>query len=99
MDERQNAQHWEENAPDWVRLVRKGFDTSRDLVNSPAFFAMLPDVRGLYGLDLGCGEGHNTRQVAARGAKLAALDVASAMVQATAEEERREPRGIGVVRG
>ena len=99
MDERENARHWEENAPDWVRLVRKGFDTARDLVNSPAFFAMLPDVRGLFGLDLGCGEGHNTRQLAARGAKLAALDIAWPMVTAAGDEERREPRGIRVVRG
>ncbi len=99
MDERENARHWEENAPDWVRLVRRGYDTSRDLVNSPAFFAMLPEVRGLAGLDLGCGEGHNTRQVAARGARVVALDVASAMVRATAEHERAEPRGIRVVRG
>jgi SAM-dependent methyltransferase len=99
MDERENARHWEENAPDWVRLVRRGFDESRDLVNSPAFFAMLPDVRDLVGLDLGCGEGHNTRQVAARGARLVALDVASAMVRATAEHERAEPRGIRTVRG
>jgi SAM-dependent methyltransferase len=99
MDERENAKHWEENAPDWVRLVRRGFDESRDLVNSPAFFAMLPEVRGLRGLDLGCGEGHNTRQLAARGARLTALDIATAMVHATADEERREPRGIRVVRG
>ena len=99
MDERENRLHWEENAPDWVRLVRRGFDESRDLVNSPAFFAMLPDVRELRGLDLGCGEGHNTRALAARGPRLVALDVASAMVKATAEHERAEPRGISVVRG
>jgi SAM-dependent methyltransferase len=99
MDERENARHWEENAPDWVRLVRRGFDESRDLCNSPAFFAMLPDVRGLHGLDLGCGEGANTRAVAERGARLVALDVATAMVRATAEEEARAPRRIRVVRG
>ena len=99
MDERENTRHWEENAPDWVRLARRGYDESRDLVNTPAFFAMLPDVRGLRGLDVGCGEGHNTRLVAERGARVTALDVATAMVRATADEERREPRGIRVVRG
>ncbi|MGZ3444002.1 MAG: class I SAM-dependent methyltransferase, partial [Polyangia bacterium] len=99
MDERDNNRHWEANAPDWVRLVRLGFDESRDHCNSPAFFAMLPEVRGLCGLDLGCGEGHNTRQLAARGARLYALDAASAMVHAAADAERAEPRGIRVVRG
>src|SRR5688572_17023524 len=93
MDDGENTRHWEENAPEWVRLVRRGFDESRALVNSPAFFAMLPDVRGSFGLDLGCGEGANTRQVAERGARLVALDAATAMVRATADEERREPRG------
>ena len=99
MDERENARHWEDNAPDWVRLARAGFDTSRDLVNSPAFFAMLPDVRGLHGLDLGCGEGHNTRLCADRGARMTALDIAWGMVGPAAAHERGEPRGIRHVRG
>ena len=36
---------------------------------------MLPDVRGLAGLDIGCGEGHNTRLLAGRGARLTAIDI------------------------
>src|SRR5829696_8425213 len=30
-------------------------------LDSPAFFETLPNVEGLFGLDIGCGEGHNTR--------------------------------------
>src|SRR5438067_1468466 len=56
MDERENASYWERNADEWTRLVRRGYDTSRDFVNSPAFFKLLPDVRGLRGFDLGCGD-------------------------------------------
>jgi trans-aconitate methyltransferase len=41
-----------------------GHDIYRDHLNTPAFFAMLPDVEGLAGLDIGCGEGHNTRLLA-----------------------------------
>ena len=37
---------------------------------------MLPDVRGLLGLDIGCGEGHNTRLLAGRGARVVAVDIA-----------------------
>ena len=43
---------------------------------------MLPDVRGMSGLDIGCGEGHNTRLLAARGASITAFDVAFEFVRA-----------------
>ena len=99
MDERENARYWEENAPDWVRFVRRGFDASRDLVNAPAFFAMLPEVRGLSGLDLGCGEGHNARLCADRGARMTALDIAWGMLGPAAAQERKEPRGVHHLRG
>ena len=69
MDESSIRQYWERNAPTWIRLSRAGYDRCRDIQNSPAFFEMLPDVKGLTGLDIGCGEGHNTRQLAARGAR------------------------------
>ncbi len=48
-------------------LARAGFDVYRDALNTPAFLAVLPDVRGQRGLDVGCGEGHNTRLLAERG--------------------------------
>ena len=40
----------------------------RDYLNTPAFFDMLTDVNGLFGLDIGCSEGRNTRLLAERGA-------------------------------
>jgi ubiquinone/menaquinone biosynthesis C-methylase UbiE len=99
MDERENTRHWELNAPAWTELVRLGYDRARDHINNPSFFAMLPDVRGLAGLDLGCGEGHNTRLAADRGARMTALDIAWGMVQPGAAHERSEPRGVRFVRG
>jgi trans-aconitate methyltransferase len=66
---------WDANALVWIELSRAGFDAYRDLVNTPAFFELLPDVDGLRALDLGCGEGHNTRLLAHRGADMVALDV------------------------
>ncbi|MET0663519.1 MAG: class I SAM-dependent methyltransferase [Ilumatobacteraceae bacterium] len=76
---------WNANAASWTELSRAGFDVYRDLVNTPAFFAMLPAVAELSGLDLGCGEGHNTRLLAERGADVVALDIADAFVAAAAE--------------
>ncbi len=55
---------------------------------------MLPPVDGLAGLDIGCGEGTNTRAVARLGARMHAIDVAPTFVENARETERREPLGI-----
>jgi hypothetical protein len=44
---------WEGNAEAWTRLARAGYDIYRDGFNTPAFVAMLPDIEGLAGLDVG----------------------------------------------
>lgn len=75
---------WNANAASWTELSRAGFDVYRDLVNTPAFFAMLPAVAGCSGLDLGCGEGHNTRLLADRCANVVALDIAETFIAAAA---------------
>jgi SAM-dependent methyltransferase len=80
-------------------LSRAGSDVDRDLGNTPALLAMLPDVTGRNGLGLGCGEGHTTRLLARRGAHLAAIDLAWRFLEAAVAEERREPLGIRSLRG
>lgn len=55
---------------------------------------MLPNVEGLSGLDVGCGEGNNTRLVAERGARMTGIDISETFVRHAKEEESREPRGI-----
>ena len=75
---------WEANAPAWIDLSRAGYDVYRDLVNTPAFFALLPGIRGRFGLDLGCGEGHNTRLLAAEGTEVIALDTSERFITAAA---------------
>lgn len=73
---------WEANAPDWIELSRAGFDVYRDLVNTPAFVAMLPPMAGTRCLDFGCGEGHNTRIVADLGTEVVALDISDQFIRA-----------------
>jgi SAM-dependent methyltransferase len=85
---------WNANAAAWTELSRAGFDFYRDLVNTPAFFALLPPVAGLLCLDLGCGEGHNTRLLAGRGARIVALDVAESFIAAAAGTDRRRIRYV-----
>ena len=73
MDHREVGRYWNDNAEAWTELARAGCDVYRDYLNTPAFLAMLPDVRGLSGVDIGCGEGHNTRLIAQRGARLVGI--------------------------
>ena len=78
---------WTANAPAWIELTRAGFDVYRDFVNTPAFLAMLPRLDGLRCLDLGCGEGSNTRLLAARGAAVVALDIAEVFIDAATQAD------------
>src|SRR5215204_3783218 len=94
MDHEEVGRFWNANADVWTKLARAGYDVYRDHLNTPAFFEMLPDVTGLSGLDVGCGEGHNTRLLARRGARVTAIDVAENFIAHARREEQREPLGI-----
>jgi len=85
---------WNANADAWTQLARAGYDIYRDYLNTPAFLRMLPAVEGLAGLDIGCGEGHNTRLLAERGARMTAIDIAEVFIAQAREVEERQPLGI-----
>lgn len=85
---------WNDNADAWTKLARAGYDTYRDHLNTPAFFEMLPDVCGLRGVDIGCGEGGNTRLLAKRGARVVGIDISERFIAHAREEEGRNPAGI-----
>lgn len=90
---------WEANAENWTRFSRAGYDIYRDALNTPAFFDMLPPVSGLRGLDLGCGEGTNTRRLADLGARMTAIDIAPTFIRHAREQEANDPRGIDYLLG
>jgi len=69
--------YWNENADSWFHLSEKGEDIWRDFVNTPAFLDMLPDISDKIGLDIGCGDGHNSRIIAQRCQSLIAIDIAN----------------------
>jgi SAM-dependent methyltransferase len=94
MDAKEVGAYWEGNAEAWTKLSRAGYDTYRNHLNTPAFLEALPDVRGLVGLDVGCGEGYNTRLLAKRGAQAVGVDISETFVRHARAEERREPLGI-----
>ncbi len=94
MDHEEVGRFWNANADAWTKLARAGYDIYRDYLNTPAFFAILPDVNGLAGLDIGCGEGHNTRLLAKRGARMTAIDIAEVFINYARQAEEDEPLGI-----
>jgi ubiquinone/menaquinone biosynthesis C-methylase UbiE len=94
MNHQEVGRYWDENAAVWTRLARGGYDVYRDYLNTPAFFEMLPEVDGLSGLDIGCGEGHNTRLLAKCGARVTAIDISGVFVQSAQQAEEQEPLGI-----
>lgn len=94
MDNKDVGRYWDENAENWTKLARMGYDRCRDLLNSPAFFKVLPDISNLNGLDIGCGEGYNTRIAAKRGAKMTAIDISKVFIKYAKETEKEKPLGI-----
>jgi len=94
MDHRQARRYWNQNAEVWTRLARAGYDVYRDHLNTPAFLELLPPIAGLRGLDIGCGEGYNTRLLAQRAARVVAFDIAGAFVRQAKLSEDLDPIGI-----
>lgn len=94
MDHNEAGRYWDGNAEAWTKLSRQGYDVCRDYVGTPWFMANLPDVRGLRGLDIGCGEGTNTRHVASRGAAMTALDYSPTFIRYAAQTEREQPLDV-----
>jgi ubiquinone/menaquinone biosynthesis C-methylase UbiE len=94
MDDKEVGKFWDKNAENWIKLSRMGYDKCRDLINAPAFFKMLPEIVNLKGLDIGCGEGYNTRIASKTGAIMTAIDISKKFIAAAKEFEVQEPLGI-----
>ena len=88
------ASSWNRNADQWTDDVRAGFDRYRELYTLPAFLDFMPRIDGRSVLDLGCGEGSNTRRFARLGGRLTGIDLSEALIRRAREEESREPLGI-----
>jgi SAM-dependent methyltransferase len=74
---------WEQAAPEWITWARVPGHDSYWRFHRAAFFALLPPPAGVT-LDIGCGEGRVSRDLAALGHHVVSLDGSLSMAQAAA---------------
>ena len=77
-----------------VFIASMRFDLYRELYTLPAFLDFMPEIAGLRVIDLGCGEGANTRRFARLGGRMTGIDLSAAMIERARAAEAEAPLGI-----
>lgn len=93
-DEADVAASWNRNADLWTQEVRSGFDLYRELYTLPAYLDFMPPIAGKAVIDLGCGEGTNTRLFAKLGGRMTGVDLSEEMIRRARQREAEEQQGI-----
>jgi 2-polyprenyl-3-methyl-5-hydroxy-6-metoxy-1,4-benzoquinol methylase len=88
------AAAWDAAAPAWDDFVETGLDYWRTEVHGPALLAACEDIRSLRVLDLGCGQGWFTRQLAMHGAGVIGVDFSTEQIANALRHEAAHPLGI-----
>ena len=94
MPENETKREWDNSAKAWADFVRTGKDYYREGLNNPAAFELVGNVKGLNVLDMACGEGFNTRILAAKGAKVTGIDFSPQLIELAMQEEKKKALGI-----
>ncbi|MFT4038093.1 MAG: methyltransferase domain-containing protein [Thermomicrobiales bacterium] len=85
---------WDAVADLWDAFVEGGHDRWREQVHGPALLAACGEVAGARVLDLGCGQGWFSRQLAMRGAQVTGVDMARGQIAHALRHEEEQPLGI-----
>lgn len=85
---------WNVGADAWDEFVESGADYYRHAIHGPALLRACEPVQALDILDLGCGQGFFCRELAKRGARVVAIDVADQQIAYAKLHEQQEPLGI-----
>jgi ubiquinone/menaquinone biosynthesis C-methylase UbiE len=88
------SKEWDEASESWADFIRTGKDYYREEMNNPATFKMIGNVNGKQLLDLSCGEGHNTRILAKKGARVIGVDFSHEMIRLARQKEKEDRLGI-----
>jgi SAM-dependent methyltransferase len=94
VDEEKARALWDESADAWDEFIEAGHDYYRLLFHGPALLDACGDVRGRDVLDLGCGQGWFSRQLARAGARVIGIDWSTALIAHACRHERTTPLGI-----
>lgn len=86
MSEDETIDLWNRKAEDWHRQVGHDGDENRRANSDRVLWRFLGEVSGLAVLDAGCGTGYLSRQLAARGARVLAVDAAAEMIAVARRE-------------
>lgn len=89
---------WDENAEIWHKASTKGYDIWRDYLNTPAFLKMLPDISAASGLDIGYGDGYNSRLIAKRCKSLIAIDLSDKFLEINQHSNDSAPLNISFLK-
>jgi ubiquinone/menaquinone biosynthesis C-methylase UbiE len=85
---------WDRAADSYATGQASGLDHYRYAFFGPAQVEICGDVHGLKLLDVGCGSGYFAREMAKRGARVAAIDISSRMIELARRVESEFPLGI-----
>jgi ubiquinone/menaquinone biosynthesis C-methylase UbiE len=83
---------WDAIADDWV--MHADSSDYQNLFLVPRMLQMLGDVGGRRVLDLGCGEGRYSRELARRGARVTGVDASARLIEVARERARAEGAAV-----
>ena len=82
-----SREHWEREASNWAAWARRpGFDAY--WTYSPTFFALVPPA-GMRTLEIGCGEGRVSRDLADRGHRVTSVDGSPTLIRLARDADAR----------
>ena len=85
---------WDRAADAWAEGQGAGRDFYRYEFFGPAHVTLCGEVSALRLLDVGCGNGYLSRELASRGARVVGIDVAPRMIAHAERSEAERPLGI-----
>ena len=85
---------WNEVSAEMNEFIESGGDYYRDELHGPALLDACGDVNGLDVLDIGCGQGYFSRQLANRGARVTAVDISEKQLEIALTHETDQHLGI-----
>jgi len=94
--EKNKKKEWEKNSDFWIKIIHKKLDPYRLKITNKAILNCFKKTsKGKCKiLELGCGEGYMSRELAKKGYKVFSIDFCKELINKAEEIERKKPLGI-----